>query len=88
MQITLEIPDAIGQRLDRSWGNISQKLLEVFVIESYRSGAISTAEVGHLLQLPSRLETHAFLKRMGVYLNYDSAELEEDLHTIEKLIKA
>ncbi|ELP55722.1 MULTISPECIES: UPF0175 family protein [Microcystis] len=46
---------------------------------------MSTAEVGRILQLPSRLETHAFLKRMGVYLNYDETELERDLQTLKQL---
>ena len=38
-----------------------------------------------MLQLPSRLETHAFLKQMGVYLNYDEAELEQDIQTLKEL---
>jgi len=54
------------------------------VAEAYRSDLISTAEVRRMLQLPSRLETHAFLKRMGVYLNYDEAELEQDIQTLKE----
>ncbi len=85
MQITIEIPDEVAQRLDEEWGSLSRRLLEVFVAQAYRSGAISTSEVRRILQLPSRLETHAFLKRMGVYLNYDGAELERDIQTIHQL---
>ncbi|MBW4497706.1 MAG: UPF0175 family protein [Oscillatoria princeps RMCB-10] len=85
MQITIEIPDEVAQRLNGEWGSISRRLMEVFVAEAYRSGALSTAEVRRLLQLPSRLETHAFLQRMGVYLNYDSEELERDIQTIEDM---
>lgn len=85
MQITIEIPDEVAQRLDGEWGSLSGRLLEVFVGEAYRSGALSTSEVRRILQLPSRLETHAFLKRMGIYLNYDEAELERDIQTIQEL---
>lgn len=85
MQITIEIPDEVAQRLDGEWGSLSGRLLEVFVVEAYRSGALSTSEVRRILQLPSRLETHAFLKRMGIYLNYDEAELERDIQTIQEL---
>jgi predicted HTH domain antitoxin len=85
MQITIEIPDELAQRLNGEWGSLSRRLLEVFVAEAYRSGALSTAEVRRTLQLPSRLETHAFLKRMGVYLNYDYEELERDIQTLEEL---
>lgn len=84
MQITVEIPDEIAQRLNQAWGSLSRRVLETVVADAYRCGEISTAEVGHILQLPSRLETHAFLKRMGVYLNYDEAELEQDLQTLKK----
>lgn len=85
MQITIEIPDEVAQRLNGEWGSISRRLMEVFVAEAYLSGALSTAEVRRILQLPSRLETHAFLQRRGVYLNYDSEELERDIQTIEEL---
>jgi predicted HTH domain antitoxin len=84
MQITVEIPDEIAQRLDQTPGSLSRHLLELIIADAYRCGKVNTAEVHQILQLPSRLETHAFLKRMGVYLNYDEAELEQDLQTLKK----
>lgn len=84
MQITIEIPDAIAQRLDQTWGSLSRRFLEVIIADAYHGGKINTAEVRQILNLPSRLETHAFLKRMGVYLNYDEAELEQDLQTLKE----
>lgn len=85
MQITVDIPDEIAQRLGQTGDALAHKLLEVVIADAYRSGAVSTAEVRRILQLPSRLETHAFLKRMGVYLNYDETELERDLQTLKEL---
>ncbi|XWK89940.1 MAG: UPF0175 family protein [Phormidium sp.] len=84
MQITVEIPDEIAQRLDQNWGTLSRRLLEVIVADAYNCGKVNTAEVRQILNLSSRLETHAFLKRMGVYLNYDEAELEQDLQTLQE----
>ena len=84
MQITVEIPDEIAQRLDHTWGSLSRRLLEVIIADAYRCGKVNTAEVRQILQLPSRLETHAFLKRMGVYLNHDETELEQDLQTLKE----
>jgi predicted HTH domain antitoxin len=84
MQITVEIPDEIAQRLDQTPGSLSRRLLELIIADAYRCGKVNTAEVCQILQLPSRLETHAFLKRMGVYLNYDEAELEQNLQTLKK----
>lgn len=85
MEITVEIPDNIAQRLNPSGGNLSRRILEIIVADAYRCGEISTGEVGEILQLSTRLEIHAFLKRMGVNLNYDEAELEQDLQTLKKV---
>lgn len=84
MEVTVEIPDEIAQLLDQTGENLSRRLLEVIIADAYRYGKVNTAQVRQILQLPSRLETHAFLKRMGVYLNYDEAELEQDLQTLKK----
>ncbi len=83
MQITVNIPDDVAQRLDLAGGSLSRRLLEVIIADAYRCGKVNTAEVRQILQLSSRLETHAFLKQMGVYLNYDEAELEDDLQTLK-----
>ena len=85
MQITVDIPDEIAQRLGQTGDNLAHKLLEMVIADAYRAGILSTAEVGRILQLSSRLETHAFLKRMAVYLNYDETELERDLQTLKEL---
>lgn len=85
MQITIDIPDQVAQRLGGESKNIERRFLEVLVADVYNSGGLSTAEVGRILGLSSRLETHAFLKRMGIYLNYDEAELERDIQTIGEL---
>ena len=45
MQITVEIPDEIAQRLDQAWGSLSRRLLEMVVADAYRCGEVSTAEV-------------------------------------------
>jgi predicted HTH domain antitoxin len=84
MQITIEIPDDLAQSLDQIEGNLSHRLLELIVADAYRYGKINTAEVGQILQLPSRLATHAFLKRMGTYLNYDETELNQDFQTLNQ----
>lgn len=84
MQITIEIPDDIAQRLDQTEENLSHRLLELIVADAYHCGKLNTAEVGQILQLPTRLATHAFLKRMGTYLNYDETELNQDLQTLKE----
>ncbi|NJL83986.1 MAG: UPF0175 family protein [Chloroflexaceae bacterium] len=84
MQITVDIPDEVAQRLDLTGDSLSHRLLEVIIADAYRCGKVNTAEVRQMLRMSSRLEAHAFLKRMGVYLNYDEAELERDLQTLKE----
>lgn len=84
MQITVEIPDDVVHRLDQTEENLSRHLTELIVADAYRCGKINTAEVRQILQLPTRLAVHAFLKRMGVYLNYDESELAQDLQTLKE----
>lgn len=85
MQITIEIPDEFAQRLDQTAGNLSQRLLELMVADAYSQGKINTAEVRQILQLPTRLSVHSFLKQMNVYLNYDETELEQDIQTLNQV---
>lgn len=85
MKITIEVPDEIAQRLDQTQGNLSRRLLEIIIADAYNSGKVSTAEVGQILEFSSRLQTHAFLEKMGVYLNYDEIELETDLQTLQEI---
>jgi predicted HTH domain antitoxin len=85
MQIKIEIPDALAHRLEAKWGNLERKALELLVIEAYRDVLISGGRARELLGFATRLELDAFLKEKGVYLHYDMADLEQDLHTMEEL---
>ncbi|NJP08106.1 MAG: UPF0175 family protein [Leptolyngbyaceae cyanobacterium RU_5_1] len=88
MQITIDVPDNVAQRLSAEWGDVSHRLLEILVAEAYRSGIITAPEVCQILQLPSRLETHTFLKRMKVYLNHEGSEqLVNDIQTLLQELK-
>ncbi len=85
MQIIIELPDDIQTRMEEQWGNLSQKMITNLALEAYQNQLISTAELGKMLNLSSRLEVHQFLKEAGVYLNYDEEELEKDLTILQEL---
>ncbi len=85
MEIIVEIPDEIAQRLNPSQGSLSRRVLETVVADAYRCGEISTGEVGKILQLSTQLEINAFLRHKGVDLNCDRAELEQDFDQLSKL---
>lgn len=82
MNVAIEIPDEIGRMLASQSGGISRAVLEAVAAESYRSGAITTAQVQQMLGLRSRWETEAFLRRTEAYHHYTMDDLAQDIATI------
>lgn len=85
MEISVTLPDEIAQRLQQQWGSLPHHLLELLVVQAYKTEVITRAEVGQILSLSSRFEVDAFLKQANAYLHYDEAEFEQDLKTMQKL---
>jgi len=86
MNVTIDIPHDIQQRLEAHAGEWSQRALEAIAVEAYRTRIISAAEVQRMLKLPSRLATDAFLKRHEAYLPYTRTDFEQDLRAIDQAI--
>ncbi|NJR63404.1 MAG: UPF0175 family protein [Cyanobacteria bacterium CRU_2_1] len=84
MNIIIELPNEIEQRLQSHLGTLSQRALEAVAVEAYCSQLISAAEVQQMLHLPSRLATDAFLKQHEAYLPYTEADIEQDLQAIDR----
>jgi hypothetical protein len=81
MQITLEVPDEIAERLE----DLPRALLESFALEGYRSGKLTEEQVRRVLGYGTRMQVHGFLKEHGVYLNYGRDDLEQDMQTLRQL---
>ncbi|NJR57465.1 MAG: UPF0175 family protein [Cyanobacteria bacterium CRU_2_1] len=86
MNIIIELPNEIEQRLQSHLGTLSQRALEAVTVEAYRSQLISAAEVQQMLRLPSRLATDAFLKQHEAYLLHTKADMEQDLQAIDRAL--
>jgi predicted HTH domain antitoxin len=87
MEIEIELPEDVARRLEAQWGTegLPRKALEALVVEAYRSGAITAAEVQRVLGLSSRWEAEAFLKRAQAHLDYAESDLEEDASAIRQV---
>jgi len=83
MQITLNLPEALMQHFSPE--RINQEILEALAIQAYRAEKISAAQVGYILNLPSRWAVDAFLKESKVDLHYDENDLESDRQTLEQI---
>ncbi len=86
MQVTLDIPDDIADRLKLQPSNISRRFLELIAADHYRQGRIGAAEVHRMLNFSSRWETYQFLKDEQAYLPYSETDLEADLQAISNLL--
>lgn len=85
MQITIELPDRIANQIKLA--NISRRILELIIADSYRQGQIGSGEVRQILNFSSRWETYEFLKREKAYLPYTEEDLEQDVQSIRKVLE-
>jgi Uncharacterised protein family (UPF0175) len=86
MQIILDIPDDIADKLQLPPSNIYRRGLELIAADHYRQGRIRSAEVHRMLNFSSRWETYQFLKDEQAYLPYSEPDLEADVQAISDLL--
>lgn len=87
MTIHLHIPDGPAQTLSRAWGgDLDRAALEALVVEGYRTGRLSSAEVGVVLGLTDRWEVNRWLAERDVPLNYTIADLEADRRALDQVL--
>jgi predicted HTH domain antitoxin len=84
MEITITIPEEITNQLHTDAGELQHRVLETIAVELYQEGA-SEEQLRRLLNLESRFEVHALLKRHGVPLRYTLQDLEDDRDTLRRL---
>ena len=64
---------------------MSRRALETLVADGYQAGLITRGQVRSILGLATRLETDAFLKESGAYLDYTKDDLDRDIRTLREL---
>jgi predicted HTH domain antitoxin len=85
MQLTLELPDELVDRLEIAPNSMSRHVLETLTVVAYQAERITSAEVGRILGMASRWEVDAFLKAHQAYLHYDETDLAQDLDTLRQI---
>ena len=69
MEITIEIPEDIGNQLQKNWQDLPQKILEALAIEAYRNGIMTPGQIQQLLKMSSLGETETFLRQSQLAFN-------------------
>ena len=85
MEVSLQVPDDLVDKLQVRSKDLSRQAVESLAAASYRVGILTSAEVQRMLGLSTRWETDAFLKERKAYLHYTEEDLEEDIATFRRL---
>lgn len=85
MQVTIDIPEDIGQAIAAASGPLDRAALEGLAAEAYRSGGITESQLRRLLHLPSRFAVHAWLQNRQIPLQYSESDLADDLTNLSEL---
>ena len=85
MEVTLQIPDDVAQRLSAAGGDLSRRALEAFSLEEYKAGRLTDAQLGQLLDLETRDALDGFLKAHEVWLSYTLEDLERERAALRRL---
>jgi hypothetical protein len=85
VEIILKIPDELVRQVAAEGKDPARVALEALALEGYRAERLSESGVRQMLGFETRMEVHEFLKKHGVYIHYDVADLDQDQVTAEKL---
>ena len=86
MNVLIQLPDPIGQRLADQGVDLRRQALEGWAVLGYHKGVLSTFEVQEMLGFESRWDTEEFLSQTGAGNGYDLGELEADLETLDRIL--
>ena len=85
MQVTVDIPDDVAERLKRAGGDLSRRALEAFALEEFRRGLLTKVELRRLLGFGTRDALDGFLKVHGIYENYSLDDLARERRDLKRL---
>ncbi|MGL5132917.1 MAG: hypothetical protein ACRC78_10345 [Planktothrix sp.] len=66
MQITIDLPDNLTDKIPEEWGNLSQKILAIIVLDAFKDGLIDFKEMKDMLNFFSETEFNEFLKQKNM----------------------
>jgi hypothetical protein len=85
MELTVQIPDELANRLSAFGGDLSRRVLEALALEEFKSGHITKPELRQLLGFGTRYRLDGFLKSQGAYEDYTMKDFEQDRDALRQL---
>ena len=84
--IEISVPDALIKALGAAPEELPHQTLEALIVQAYRKGQVTHAQVGELLDL-DRWQTDRFLKNAQAFRDHESEEFSSDLERLRKISK-
>jgi hypothetical protein len=85
MQVTIDLPEDIGEQLAREWKDLPRAALEALVLEAYRAQKLGPEQLCRLLGFESRYDLDGFLKQHEVWLEYSLQDFEREAEASARL---
>jgi hypothetical protein len=86
MQLTVQIPDDLAQRLiNATGGDLSRRALEAWAADEYRNGQINKPDLRRLLGFETGYEIDGFLKAHDVYQECAVQDIEDEVAALVRL---
>jgi hypothetical protein len=85
MNLTVEIPDDVAQRLAAAGGDLSHRALEALALEEFKLGHLTHPDLRRLLGFNTHYELDGFLKAHGIFEPYTLDDLERERRDLERL---
>jgi Uncharacterised protein family (UPF0175) len=84
MEVTINLPDDVVQRLQAQWGDVPRRMLEDLVLDGYQAHILGESDIRRLLGFETRFEVHDFLCKHQVPF-YTLEDLQRDRETSQRL---
>ena len=85
VEIAIQLPDEVADKLRRQDRNLSQLGLEKLICSLYRDGSLSQAEAMRNLGLTSRLAFEEMLARHHAQRDWPVEEVDAELAALDRL---
>ena len=84
--VEISVPDTLIKALGARPEELPRQTLEALVVQAYRKGQITHAQVGELLDL-DRFATDGFLKNAQAFRARETEEFASDLERLRRISK-
>jgi hypothetical protein len=86
IRLTVHLPPETEERLRAENPDLAAAVREGFLVNLFRRGMLTRAELGHALGL-DRFETGALLKRHQIFMDPSHEELDAEVEAMRQLLE-